>query len=627
MKVCYSKLEITALSKAQIMIETHTKRIKTFSPNHLFLTLIIYLFNALQIAEAADTLKIACVGNSITQGDWLANPATQGYVALLQTMFGNKCRVMNYGLSGRTMLSTATSSCTPYNKESKFRELFSVKPDIITIELGTNESRPSVWTSREAFEADYTKFIDTLQTITDTNSSHPHHPIIIPVLCTPATDNNSFSISGTIVANQIIPSIRKVAQTESVSTIDTYTPFLSLKNLIPDGVHPDSNGNKLLADIYYENLQNLALKQSPQTRWLWYGRPPAAGAPNAKGNTDADRPMLLMYPAPENNRNGAAVIIIPGGGYTGLPGLNNYEGVDEAKWFNTFGVSAFVLRYRFSPYRHPVEMNDAKRAVRTIRYLAASYGIDTTRIGVMGFSAGGHLASTVGTHFDMGNPGNADPIEQKKSRPDFQILIYPVITLSGPYAHTGSRDALLGTPANASLVDSLCNQKWVTAQTPQTFMAHGDADNVVPIQNSRMFDSACKVFHVADTLVVDPGKGHGYGMGGIWPEALKNWLKNRGLLDIKVAVEPRQVITQSQQKQVTLQYSRNRGIEINSGTDNAETVELFLPDGRCMGRYTGADIKTINWQPPSRGIYIAKVRTESRNTFVFRIAPLNQECN
>jgi hypothetical protein len=120
-------------------------------------------------------------------------------------------------------------------------------------------------------------------------------------------------------------------------------------------------------------------------------------------------------------------------------------------------------------------------------------------------------------------------------------------------------------------VDSLCNQKWVTAQTPQTFLAHGDADNAVPIQNSRMFDSACKAFHVTDTLIVDPGKGHGYGMNGIWPEV----------------------------------------------------IDLFLPDGRCVARYSGAGIKAIYWQPPSLGMYIAKIRTKNRNAYVFRISSLN----
>jgi len=575
-------------------------------------SVLLCLFSFITMGSAADLLKIACVGNSITQGDWLANPATQGYVALLQKMLGNNYQVLNYGLSGRTMLTTASQ---PYIKESKFRELFTVKPDIITIELGTNESRPSVWTTQSAFSTDYSKFIDSLETIRDTNPSHPAHPLILPVLCTPATDDNSFTISGTIIANQILPCIRNVAKAKGDSLIDTYTPFLPIAKLIWDGVHPDSNGNKVLAEIYYETLQNLALKQSPRTHWLWYG-PPPAGAPGAKGNDSLDKPMLRMFPAPDSNRNGAAVIICPGGGYVGL--TMGYEGTDVAKWFNTFGVSAFVLRYRLSPYHHPIEMNDAKRAMRTIRYYAASYGIDTNRIGIMGFSAGGHLASTVGTHFDTGAPNDLDPIEHNKSRPDFMVLIYPVITLSGPYAHTGSRDALLGTPANAAQVDSLSSQKWVTAQTPQTFLAHGDADNTVPIQNSRMFDSACKASKVPDTLVVDPGQGHGYGMNGIWPNALKNWMLKRGLLTKPVVTERFRTKNRFVDNIETVRYSPDRGIYIAHGAVHPNRIQILNIGGACLAGYTGACTSDFSWKPRTRGMYFVRILA-GNNEFVAKV--------
>jgi acetyl esterase/lipase len=563
---------------------------------------------------AADALKIACVGNSITQGDWLANPATQGYVALLQKMLGNNYRVMNYGLSGRTMLTTAQQ---PYSKEGKFRDLFTDKPDIITIMLGTNESRPSVWTTRAAYEADYATFIDSLETISISTPGLPAHPLILPVLCTPATDNNTYTISGTIIADQILPSIRSVAAAKGDSVIDAYTPFLPLMNLVWDGVHPDTNGNKVLADIFYENIQNLALKQTPQTRWLWYGRPPA-GAPGALGNNDADKPMLYMLPAPDSIRNGAAVLICPGGGYTGLPGLTGYEGTDVAKWFNSFGVSAFVLRYRYSPYRHPVEMNDAKRAMRIIRFHATSYGIDTARIGIMGFSAGGHLASTVGTHFDEGNPADPDPIERKTSRPDFLALIYPVITLETPYTHTGSRDALLGVPVNAALIDSLSNQKRVTAQTPQTFLAHGDADDVVPIQNSRMFDSACKAFNVPDTLVVDPGKGHGYGMNGIWPDALKNWMLKRGLLVKPEGTNEFQVTKRTAENSYPLRYSTTRGMYLEGSAIRPDVIQILTVDGRCLAACNGAIAGNFGWKPPTGGVYFVRMKA-GRNMFVEKI--------
>jgi acetyl esterase/lipase len=568
-------------------------------------------------ANAADTIKIACVGNSLTQGDWLSNPSTQGYVALLQKMLGTSCKVMNYGLSGRTMLSTATASCTPYIKESKFAELFTVKPDIITIELGTNESRASVWTSPAAFEADYAKFIDSLSTISITTPGHAARPLIMPVLCTPCTDNNTFSISGTTMANQINPSIRKVAAAKGCPLIDMYTPFLPLAKLIPDGVHPDTGGNRVEADVYYENLQNIALKKTPQTRWLWYGRPTAAGAPGAKGDNTTDKPMLYVLPAPDNINTGAAVIICPGGGYTGLPGLMNYEGIDVAKWFNTFGVSAFVLQYRYSPYRHPTELNDVKRAMRIVRYSASSYGIDSTRIGIMGFSAGGHLASTIGTHFDAGKPSDVDPIERKKSRPDFLLLIYPVITLTEPYTHTGSRDALLGTPANAALVDSLSNQKWVNAQTPPTFLAHGDADNVVPIQNSRMFDSACKAFNVPDTLVVDPGKGHGYGMSGIWPAALKTWMGKRGLLEkTPVQVNREGFRGKSIVPASYVRYSAGKGFHLAGSGTGPDCVRIFSIDGRCTATFRGALARNLSWKPAAAGMYLVRMEAGGTKTNV-----------
>jgi acetyl esterase/lipase len=585
--------------------------IGTTSTNYAVKPVLFLLFLSITPSPAADTLKIACVGNSITQGDGLANPATQGYVALLQKMLGNNYRVMNYGLSGRTMLTTASQ---PYSKESKFRELFTVKPDIITIALGTNESRPSVWTTEAAYMTDYSRFIDSLETISNANSPHP---LILPVLCTPATDNNTYTISGTIIANQILPAIRTVAKTKGDSVIDAHTPFLPLMKLIRDGVHPDSSGNKVLADIFYENLQNLALKQSPPTRWLWYGRPPA-GAPGALGNDSLDKPMLYMFPAPDSNRNGAAVIICPGGAYTGLPVMMSYEGFDEAKWFNTFGVTAFVLRYRYSPYRHPIEMNDAKRAMRTIRYYAASYGIDTTRIGLMGFSAGGHLASTVGTHFDAGKPADPDPIERKKSRPDFLVLVYPVITLTTPYTHTGSRDALLGVPANAALVDSLSNQKWVTAQTPQTFLAHGDADDAVPIQNSRLFDSACKAFQVPDTLVVDPGKGHAYGMAGIWPDALKNWMLKRGLLTKQVGIEQFQAKRRPVEHWGSVRYSPTRGIYFTRSTIQPDVVQVLTLSGACLASYNGTIAGDFSWKSRTRGMYLVRILS-GKDVFIGKI--------
>jgi acetyl esterase/lipase len=164
--------------------------------------------------------------------------------------------------------------------------------------------------------------------------------------------------------------------------------------------------------------------------------------------------------------------------------------------------------------------------MRTIRHLAVQFSIDTTRIGVLGFSAGGHLASTLMTHFDKGEPNNADPIEQKKSRPDFGILIYPVITLKGEHAHSGSCENLLGGSPSIELVNNLSNHLQVTPATPPAFLAHGDKDGSVPLENSRLFESALKSKGVHASLFVDSGKGHAYGLEGQWPDTCAKWLKN-----------------------------------------------------------------------------------------------------
>ncbi len=552
-----------------------------------------------------DYFKIACVGNSITEGDGLADRATQGYVALIQKMLGSRYRVLNYGLSGRTMLKKGDY---PYWNETKFQNLFAEKPDIITVMLGTNDSKPWNWTTQAAYEADYSAFVDSLATITNTRPGHARHPLILPGLITPVTPTNACcSISGAVIADQIIPAIRNVAKAKGLVTIDANTPFLANMGPFRDGVHPDSNGNKVLADIFYENLLNLGLQQTPPTRWLWYGQAPSAGAPAAMGNADADKPLLWAYPAPDSNRNGTAVIICPGGGYGALS--IDWEGKEVARWLNTVGVSAFVLRYRFSPYRHPVEINDAKRAMRLVRYYASAYGLDTNRIGIMGFSAGGHLASTLETHFDNGNAADPDPINRKKSRPDFGVLIYPVITLSGPYAHTGSRDNLLGVPAPAALVDSLSNQKWVTAQTPPTFLAHGDKDFGVPIQNSQMFDSALKAKKIPDTLVVDAGKDHGYGMTGIWPSVLIPWLKAHNLIrspvDIAARRDPKSLQVFSR---LTVTPVSGRGVRFFLDAEGPHTLEIYAMDGRRVAELILSGSSGIFWPAPERALYTVRVR-------------------
>jgi acetyl esterase/lipase len=546
---------------------------------------------ACMLTGATQAAKIACVGNSITQGDWLANPAVQGYVALVQKMMGANHSVLNYGLSGRTMVRNGADAS--YWKESKFADLFTVKPDIITIELGTNDTKPQNWTTQANYEADYSAFIDTLRKITTANPGP--HPMIMPVLPPPAAAN-SYAISGTIMANQVIPAILKVAAAKGCTVIDANLPFLSKMSMVFDGVHPDSNGQKVLADLFYESLQNNALGRNPKLRLLWFG-----SAPAATGNNSTDKPELYCFPAPDSIKTGTSVIICPGGAY-GMLTMGN-EGTDVAKWFASNGVTAFVLQYRLTPYHHPVELNDAKRAIRLVRYYASEWGLDTTRIGFMGFSAGGHLTSTLLTHWDTGSVTDLDPINRKTSRPGFGVLVYPVITMTGPYTHTGSRDNLLGTnPApSAALLDSLSNQKWVRANTPPTFLAHGDADNTVPIQNSRMFDSACKAYKVLDTLVVDPGKGHGYGMNGIWPPILLSWLKAHGIIQKHVVADYYKSIPAGRDQRFAIRVFQN-GIRISRDNLDQGAIAIYSINGKKLVTVP-AGVTSYLFQPVSPGSY------------------------
>lgn len=215
----------------------------------------------------------------------------------------------------------------------------------------------------------------------------------------------------------------------------------------------------------------------------------------------------------------------------------DHEGKQVAEWLNGIGITAAVLEYRLGPrYHHPAMLNDAARAVRTVRARAGEWGTDAKRVAVLGFSAGGHLASTVGTHFDAGKPDAADPIERQSSRPDLLILGYPVVALATPYAHQGSRNNLLGPNPPAELVKSLSNETQVTAETPPTFMTLTDEDKGVPAENSLLFAMALRKAKVPLELHIFEKGRHGLGLGGddpafkAWPKLCENWLRVHGFL-------------------------------------------------------------------------------------------------
>ncbi len=263
---------------------------------------------------------------------------------------------------------------------------------------------------------------------------------------------------------------------------------------------------------------------------LWDG-----AAPGALGDADEDRPTLTWYKASRGDTPTAAVIVFPGGGYGWL--ATNHEGRQIANWFNAMGMTAFVLRYRLGPkYHHPVELGDAQRAIRMVRGRAKEFGVLPDKIGLIGFSAGGHLASTAETHFDMGSATAADAIDRVSSRPDFAILAYPVISLVAEYAHTGSADNLLGKNADPSLLKSLSNEFQVTAQTPPTFLWTTSTDTTVPPENSVAFYLALRKAGVSAELHVFQEAPHGVGLDlrepsvGLWGKLLEEWMRGRGIL-------------------------------------------------------------------------------------------------
>jgi acetyl esterase/lipase len=262
------------------------------------------------------------------------------------------------------------------------------------------------------------------------------------------------------------------------------------------------------------------------------------GAPGAVGAEAVDKPKLTLYPAPAATASGAAVVVCPGGGYGVVAA--DHEGKLVAEWLNSFGVSAYVLQYRLGPrYRHPAPLQDAQRAIRMVRARAAEWTIDPTRVGILGFSAGGHLSSTAATHFDDGQADAADPIERQGSRPDFAVLAYPVISLHDPAAHAGSRRNLLGESPDPALVELLSNERQVTPRTPPTFLFHTADDGAVPVANSLLFFEAMQKAGVPGELHVFARGRHGVGLApddpalSQWPKLCEWWMRGRGLLDRK----------------------------------------------------------------------------------------------
>jgi acetyl esterase/lipase len=276
---------------------------------------------------------------------------------------------------------------------------------------------------------------------------------------------------------------------------------------------------------------------------LWQGDPPnykETGEVTIWDTSDivrvrnVQKPDIAVFLPSKKNTTGEAVVICPGGGYGIL--AYDWEGSDIARWLNSEGIAAFVLKYRLPgsksnivPHKSP--LMDAQRAMRLVRANAKKWNLDPAKVGIMGFSAGGHLASTLSTHFDAGDPSSTDPVEQESCRPDFSVLVYPVISFTEEFSHAGSRTALLGRDSDPELVRYYSNELQVTEETPPAILIHSDDDTGVPVENSIVYYEALRANKLASELHIYPYGGHGYslaiGQGHLstWPDRVIEWIK------------------------------------------------------------------------------------------------------
>ena len=271
----------------------------------------------------------------------------------------------------------------------------------------------------------------------------------------------------------------------------------------------------------------------PKTELLW-----PRGAPGAMGAQHKDKPTIAIWLPETEKANGAAVLVFPGGGYDFV--AMDHEGKQIAQWLTANGIAAFVVEYRHRSggYGHPAPLQDAQRAISMVRSRAKELRINPDQIGVIGFSAGGHLASTTGTHFKRRAYAPKDKIDQVSCRPDFMILMYPVISLTQPFTNQGSKQNLLGDEPDKKLVRSLSSELQVTAETPPTFLVSSYEDETVPVENSVAFYLALRKAKVPCEMHVYQKGPHGVGLGkghgpiASWPKLCLDWMR---LLGMKVA--------------------------------------------------------------------------------------------
>jgi acetyl esterase/lipase len=504
-------------------------------------------------AIAEPTVDVYLVGDS-TMAD-KPTPETnpeRGWGQLLPHFVDEHVAIHNHALNGRSTKS--------FIDEGKWGAVErALKPgDYVFIQFGHNDEKIE---DSARYAAPYTAYRKNLERfVAETRAKGA-----TPVLFTPIV-RRKFNAQGTLEdthgAYPLV--VREVARDLNVAFVDLQTltedlvrgagPEGSKKlyvwvapgesKMYPDG-HQDDTHLSVLGATRVAGLAAAAIARSglPLRQFVRNVDSPSredaeiplwpSGAPGALGSSPDDQPVMTPFIAPKSIATGAGLLVFPGGGYEHLAWEK--EGTNVAQWLNTLGVSAFVVRYRLGPrYHHPTMLTDARRAVRVVRARAADWGIDRSRIGVMGFSAGGHMASTAATQWTLGDSANADAVERVSSRPDLAILVYPVITMTAQYAHPGSRRNLIGEHPDDQLVRATSSELHVTHDAPPMFIVATNDDATVPVQNSLMFYDALRGAGVpAELHVLETGR-HGFGLGqgdaalSTWTTMCESWLRRRG---------------------------------------------------------------------------------------------------
>lgn len=326
---------------------------------------------------------------------------------------------------------------------------------------------------------------------------------------------------------------------------------------------------------------------------------PSGAVPGARGNdTIKDVPCIYVYQPTSGLRNGSAMVICPGGGYTSL--TMDIEGTDEAAYFNKKGMTCFVLRYRLTSNgytRYPIR-NDGLHAMRLVRARAKQWGLDTARIGVMGFSAGGHEASMMSTQFDNGNPVADDSIEQVGNRPSFSVLVYPVITCTQPNAWYGlfNNGGFIGPNPSPALVDSFSSERKITTGTPKAFLVYDEADWGVSYKNSIMYRDSCLKKQVSTTSlrVYNCNPAHGFGMScGNWADSAAAWMTRQGIFSPTSTTRFTPAVSEpSCDDSVSVTMERDR-LSIFFHVAGDYRVRLQLINGRLIFNGSSVDQKTF----------------------------------